>query len=440
MSATSLTRDTQLSRRALFKAAGLAGAAAVLPLAGCGSVPGGSGPSSQNGVTTLRFMQNKPEVVAYFNQVIRDFEALNPDIRVIQDFNEGNFVPGLVRNDPPDVVTRGFAQATADFVRKGVFADLSDLPAAATIDPKIQDLVSSWGQYNGHETSALPFSLAAAGVIYRRDIFEAQGVSVPTTWDEFVAACEKFKAAGITPIYGTFKDNWTLGQGIFDYVAGGALDIADFFARLTAKGAAISADAAESFTSNFGPALPKMLELASYSQKGAASKNYADGNAAFAKGQAAMYLQGPWALSQLVAANKNVRLGSFPLPVTNNPADTKVRVNVDMALSITRNTPNMAAARRFVSYLLDPSVVNAYNEKNAAFSPLKEAPAVENPQITGLAASVREGRYYQGATTYFPPSVPLYNYVQAFVYGKNSEQFLSALDDEWRRVAERTAV
>ncbi|MFC9336399.1 ABC transporter substrate-binding protein [Arthrobacter sp. NPDC057009] len=430
-------RETPLTRRALFKAAGLAGAAAVLPLAGCGSVPAAS---SQNGVTTLRFMQNKPEVVAYFNQVIKDFEALNPDIRVIQDFNEGNFVPGLVRNDPPDVVTRGFAQATADFVRKGVFADLSDLPAAATIDPKIQDLVSSWGQYNGHETSALPFSLAAAGVIYNRDIFEAHGVQVPATWDEFVAACGKFRAAGITPIYGTFKDNWTLGQGMFDYVAGGSLDIADFFARLTAKGADISADAKESFTSNFGPVLPKMLELAAFSQKGATSKNYADGNAAFAKGEAAMYLQGPWALSQLVAANKNVPLGSFPLPVTNNPADTKARVNVDMALSITRNTPNMAAARRFVSYLLDPSVVNAYNGKNAAFSPLKGAPAVDNPQITGLAASVREGRYYQGATTYFPPSVPLYNYVQSFVYGKNGKQFLSALDDEWRRVAERTAV
>src|SRR6478609_7203837 len=294
LSRETLTKPTPLSRRARFKAAGLAGAAAVLPLAGCGSVP-----SSQKGVTTLRFMQNKPEVVAYFDQVIKDFEALNPDVRVIQDFNEGNFVPGLVRNDPPDVVTRGFAQATADFVHKGVFADLSDHPAAATIDPKVQDLVSSWGQYNGHETSALPFSLAAAGVIYNRDIFEAQGVSVPGTWNEFVAACGKFKAA--------------------------------------------------------------------------TSKNYADGNAAFAKGQAAMYLQGPWALSQLVAANKDVRLGSFPLPVTSNPADTKVRVNVDMALSITRHTPNMAAARRFVSYLLDPSVVNAYNEKNAAFSPLKEA-------------------------------------------------------------------
>ena len=108
----------------MLRAAGLAGAAAVLPLTGCGA---GANPSKQDGVTTLRFMQNKPEVVDYFNQVIKDFEALNPDIRVIQDFNEGNFVPGLVRNDPPDVVTRGFAQATADFVKKGIFADLAGL-------------------------------------------------------------------------------------------------------------------------------------------------------------------------------------------------------------------------------------------------------------------------------------------------------------------------
>ncbi len=415
--------------------AGLAGAAALVPLTGCAS-----GASQQGGVTTLRFMQNKPEVVGYFNQVIKDFEALNPDIHVIQDFNEGNFVPGLVRNDPPDVVTRGFAQATGDFVRKGVFADLSALPEASTLDPKIQDLVNSWGQYNGDEINALPFSLAAAGVIYNRDLFEANSVAVPSTWDEFVAACETFKAAGITPIYGTFKDPWTLNQGMFDYVAGGSLDVAEFFSRINAKGADISAGAAESFTTNFRPALPQMLQLASYSQNGASSKNYADGNAAFAKGQAAMYLQGPWALSQLVAANKDIRVGTFPLPVTNNPAETKARVNVDMALSITRNTPNMAAARRFVAYLLEPSVVNTYNEKNAAFSPLKNAPPVTNPQISGLDESVRNARYYQGAGTYFPPSVPLHNYIQSFVYSKNGDQFLAALDDEWRRVAERTAV
>ncbi|MBO1267115.1 extracellular solute-binding protein [Arthrobacter sp. PO-11] len=425
-----------LSRRSLFKVAGVAGAAAVLPLTGCGSRAG----VGTDGVTTLRFMQNKPEVVAYFNQVIKDFEARNPDVRVVQDYNEGNFVPSLVRNDPPDVMTRGFAKETADFVHKGIFADLTGLPAASAIDPKAQELVNSWGRYGQDETSAVPFSLAAAGVIYNRDIFAAHNVAVPETWDEFVAACGTFKAAGIAPIYGTHKDSWTLRQGAFDYVTGGTLDVAGFFSRIYAKGAKISQDAPESFTNNFGPALPQILQLAAFAQPGAETKNYADGNAAFAKGQAAMYLQGPWALSPIIQANKDIKLGTFPLPATNNPADTKVRVNVDMVLSIARHTPRREAAERFLSYLLTPEVVNSYNQKHAAFSPLKAAPAVVDPQISGVAAHMAEGRYYQGAGTYFPPSVPMNNYIQSLVYSKDSGRFLADVDAEWRRVAERTAI
>ncbi|MGX9900146.1 hypothetical protein ACW0JT_09935 [Arthrobacter sp. SA17] len=65
---------------------------------------------------------------------------------------------------------------------------------------------------------------------------------------------------------------------------------------------------------------------------------------------------------------------------------------------------------------------------------------MSNPQISGLAPYVAEGRYYQGAGTYFPPSVPLGNYIQSFVYNRNAGQFLRDLDAEWRRVAERTAV
>lgn len=71
-------------RRSLlvFTSAGLLATSGLL--AGC---------SSTDEVTTLTFMQNKREVVQYFDKVIADFEAENPDIRVVQDFNEGNFVP-----------------------------------------------------------------------------------------------------------------------------------------------------------------------------------------------------------------------------------------------------------------------------------------------------------------------------------------------------------
>ena len=221
-------RNLRGGRRSLLVIAAVGLLAAGGSLAGCSSASG-------DGVTTLKFMQNKREVVQYFDGVIAGFEAQNPDIRVVQDFNEGNFVPSLIRDDPPDVVTRGSNSTTADFTERGIFTDLSGMPVAATVDPNIQQLVNDWGQYNG-QTSALPFSLTAAGVIYNKDIFAQYGVAVPTTWDEFVQACETFKANGVTPIYGTFKDGWTVNQGAFDYAAGGLIDVQQFYDELKAEG------------------------------------------------------------------------------------------------------------------------------------------------------------------------------------------------------------
>ncbi|MEO6529309.1 MAG: ABC transporter substrate-binding protein, partial [Specibacter sp.] len=90
-------------------------AAAALALPACSNAKAGS-------ITTIRLQQGKPEVVDYFNGLIKDFEAKNPDIRVVQDFNGGNWVPGLIRDNPADVVTNAYSVTTADFAKKGIFA------------------------------------------------------------------------------------------------------------------------------------------------------------------------------------------------------------------------------------------------------------------------------------------------------------------------------
>jgi raffinose/stachyose/melibiose transport system substrate-binding protein len=419
----------RLRRRAATAAALLA--AAALALSGCA----GAGASAGSDIVTIQFMQNKPEVVDYFAALVKKFEKANPGIRVIQSNNEGAYVPSLIRGTPPDVTSRGWAFASADFAAKGIYADLSGLEAAKRVDPSAQQLVNSWGQYNGSETSALPFSLAGAGVIYNKAIFAKHGVAVPTTWDEFVAACEVFKANGTTPIYGTYKDSWTVGQGLFDYTTGGTVDIAKFYAP-PREGAAPTV---QSYAKTFAPAIPKMKTILSYTQKGAATRAYPDGNAAFAKGKAAMYFQGPWALSELNGINAKLKLGTFALPVTNNPADTKARVNVDSALSILRTSAHPVEARKFVEYLMSPAVVEAYNTDHAAFSPLKDAPAQENPQIAGIDPLIKAGRYYQGAVTYIPPAVPASNYVQYFAGTGNGDRLLKNLDEDTRRVADRLA-
>lgn len=417
------------------RAAALAAAFALLLTALAGCAPQRGAPDT----VTLHFMQNKREVIDYFDQVIARFEAENPGIRVVQDNNEGGFVPSLVRGTPPDVTTRGWAYASGDFAKKGVFADLSDLAAAQRVDPAVQALVTEWGQHDPGTVVALPYSLTAAGVIYNKDLFERHGVAVPTTWDEFTAACETFRAAGVTPVYGTFKDGWTLAQGAFDYVTGSMVDVEAFYAAANGEGGNYGPDSPATFATTFADTLPKLDYLLSASQPNAPSRGYTEGNVAFAKGEAAMYLQGPWALSELAKANPALRVGTFPLPPTNNPADTKVRVNVDVALSIPAGARHPEQARRFVEFLFRDDVINAYNADNAAFSTLAGAPPQQDERIAELAPAIAQGRFYQGATTYLSPSIPVFGHLQVYALGRDGAQLLRALDDDFRRVAARNA-
>ncbi len=69
-------------------------------------------------------------------------------------------------------------------------------------------------------------------MIYNKEIFAKYGIEVPKTWDELIAACDKLKAAGVAPFYATLKDNWTIGQGWYDYAVGGEVPVVDFFKKM----------------------------------------------------------------------------------------------------------------------------------------------------------------------------------------------------------------
>ena len=45
-------------------------------------------------------------------------------------------------------------------------------------------------------------------VVYNKKIFADNGISVPKTYAEFAAVCQKLKDAGVTPIYEPFSDGW----------------------------------------------------------------------------------------------------------------------------------------------------------------------------------------------------------------------------------------
>lgn len=401
-------------------AAVLVASAAVAPIVACA-------PASD--VTTIVINQNKPP--ALLKPLIEQFEAENPDIRVVQDPHDSGFIPSLVRGNPADLRIAGWASAESVLAQRGVFDDLSDTDAAKRIPDSTLDLVRQWGSGDGH-LDALPFSLVSAGVIYNKDIFEQQDLSVPTTWDEFTQLCETLTSRGITPVYGTFREPWTTDM-VMDYVVG---DFSGIYSELREQGPTLTASSSASFQNTIGPKLDKAAYIFDQTQPDARSRNYPDGNVAFAHGASAMYFQGPWALSEIANSNPDVHLGTFALPTTNDPADTKARIILDLVVSIPKGAAHPAEARRFIDFLYRPDINAKYNLDNAAFSPLAEVGPPDDPRLAGLVPYVRDQRFYLGMSAYFG-AIPKSNYFQDFALTRNADSFTSALTEEWQRQAWR---
>jgi len=422
-----------LNRRSMIKALGL-GAAAV---AGPGLV---AGCSSSGGATRIVLEETKPEVVPYFDNLVAKFNASQSQVVVSHD-STSSLIAEFVRGDPPDIDCDNYNLTTSIFVARGVLANLAGLPQAQTIEPNIQALVTQYASYKG-ETSVLPYSVAAEGVIYNPDLFDKVGISsVPTTWSEFLAVCEKFKSANITPIYQTYGDTWTTQQGLFDYTTGGMIDVEAFYKGLNAEGTNLGPNSSVSFEKDFTAPCQKMLSLTPYFNDNAISKHYADGNTAFAAGQAGMYMQGPWAVGLIQTINPKLKMGMFPLPVTDDASQTKCRANLDLAIWLPRSQApaQRAAAIKFLGYLMQPSVVNAYNQANLAFSPLKNAPPQQSPIVSGLQKYVSSGAFYQGPGTYVPLTIPVGNFIQEMMLTGNVSGFTSSMDGAFKRLAIRTS-
>lgn len=399
---------------------------------------GGCANEPSDGVTTLSFFQFKGEALEDFDQIIADFEAENPDIRVVQNQvadADTAIRTLLVKDKAPDVITLNASGNFGRLAEAGVFYDFSDEPVLTTINPAVQKIMADLGTY-GDEVNGLGYVSNADGIIYNQEIFEQQGLQVPETWDELIAVCDALEAAGITPFYGTLADAWTTlasFNGLGAYAAGD-----DFFERMREQGADTGPDSPVSFEKNFAGALDQQAQLFDYMQPGYRGATYDDGNAAFANGEVAMLLQGIWALSPIQGVNPDLRAGIFPYPAAEDPAGRVLVSGVDVAVTMPKESPRQAEALRFIDYLFQKDVVEQFAASQNMFPAVEGAEPSDNPAIQSVAPYFDEGRIAGFIDHQIPASIPLAAIDQQFLFTGDAEAALATLDSEWSKVAART--
>ena len=364
--------------------AALAAAGMILALGGCATNAGA-------GVTTLNFFQFKGEALEDFNKIIADFEAENPDIKVVQ--NQVADADTMIRTLLVKEQGAGRHHAEREWrVRQaspvGRVLRLLHEPVLGTINPSVQKILADLGNKQG-EVNGLGYVNNANGVIYNQEIFDKLGLEVPQTWDEFDRGVRCAQGCRHHPVLRharRFVDRPSVVQRTGAYVAQG-----DFFDKMRAEGENVGPDSEVSFQKDFADAMDQQYQLL-YMQDGYRGKTYDDGNAAFANGKVAMLLQGIWAISPVKAVNPNIKAGIFPYPATDNPDDRLLVSGVDVVVTMGKNTPHKKEAMRFIDYLFQKNVIEDFAASQNMVPSVKGAKLSDEPALQSVKPYFDQGK------------------------------------------------
>ncbi len=157
-------------------------------------------------------------------------------------------------------------------------------------------------------------------MFYNKDVLAASGITeVPTTWDAFLADCEAIKANGISPVYYSGVDTWTLQ---FFALMGWYSDYAPEDAQAFAD--AMSTNQKHwSDMNGFIDSIGKIKELVDlgYVQETYLSDTYQQAQQALLDGTCAFYAQGDWVVGELekIDADKTASsIGAFLIPLADH--------------------------------------------------------------------------------------------------------------------------
>ena len=299
-----------------------------------------------------------PIPLAAAEALIADFEAANPEIDVVLTNFDHEAYKNAIRNfltaDPPDLANWYAANRMRPFVEAGLFADISDVWAANGLNESLASSVLS-STIDGKQY-AIPYTYYQWGIYYNRDAYKAAGVEAPgpegVSWDQFLANCEKFKAAGIDCVTTGSSALWPVA-GIFDYVS------------MRTNGYQFHSDLAAgkiSWTSpEVGAVFDNLGKLQPYVTANHAAIDWQDAAALLVQGKAANYVMGNFAVGVFKEGGMtNDNLGFMVFPEITAGVARAEEAPTD-TIHLTSGAKNPDDAKTFLAYMASAEAQSKWN-------------------------------------------------------------------------------
>ena len=329
----------------------------------------------------------------------------------------------------PDILWWQGAKTSATEIGEDLFMELS---GDWTKDYNANILESPNQTYNGRLICAPFGDVTVFGMCYNKQVFADNNIQIPQTWDEFLAACETLKAAGVTPMYisGTTDNEWTL-------------QIIPIDARL--KQESMEPGSIEALNSHkklwadmeyMQVTFERMKEMKDkgYIQDTFLSDSYADAQEALLTGTAAMYPQATWIYAELTKLAESEEeldnIGFFPIPATD-AADSIAYTETPTGFVIPVSGKKADLAAQIVGELVSKEAMTEYYKLHQGI-PAVNGVEVELSSIPADVSALMEAGKTNTLpnTLYSTPSMA--SDVQAMLAGdKTPKDVLAGYDTDW---------
>ncbi|WP_335872588.1 ABC transporter substrate-binding protein [Bacillus sp. 2205SS5-2] len=348
-------------------------------IAGCSSKEKTNGSTdgetkSDDEVVTLNFFQFKVEIADQLQELINEFEAENPNIKIKLETVGGGADYGaalkakFASGEEPDIFNNGGFKELELWKEK--LADLSDEPWVEHLLPigKVP-MTDEDGKLYG-----MPVNLEGYGFVYNKDLFEEAGIKeAPSTIDELKAAAKKLEENDITAFSAGYGEWWVIGQHLLNIPFAQQEDPTAFIERLY--------DGSEKIVGNekfvqFKEVLDTELK---YANDNPLTTDYNTQVTLFASGEAAMLQQGNWTENMINEINPDMNMAFLPLPISNDESADRLPVGVPNNWVLNKESEHLDEAKTFLDWMVSSETGKRYITEEFAF-----IPAFDNIEPNGL--------------------------------------------------------
>ncbi|MTK09246.1 MAG: carbohydrate ABC transporter substrate-binding protein [Hungatella sp.] len=360
------------------------------------------------------------------------------EISKIQGGSQGDQVlqTKFATNDLPDLIQVYKPQWVKSYANGlDKLVDLTGLECVSEYD---QAALNGTFVYDG-KLYAVPIdSVVLSGIFYNKKAFEKAGAEIPKTWDEFLAVCEKLKKAGITPVYYSAKDAWSVQppaiSGILNDAAKRGTDTFGLMEQINTNKLKF-ADC-----ENFVASIQRTKDLIDlgYVNETYLSDTVDNAHQALANGECGMYINGTWCADNINKkfADKIDDIGAFAIPTPTG--DNYINMFTPYSLALTINCKDQELGKKALNFIASKQAQQIYADAQPGVY-LNKNVTSEIPKATAdLKKIMDSGKSMTdweeiNQYSYGNLSEPLLNYYTGTL--KEAKDVAEALDAETERNA-----